>query len=426
MSKVPPYRPEALAARNKKAHWYGDVVLASPPTHAFAAGLALLSLVLVVCFIAFGSFARRETVVGELVPENGVTRIFSPQIGTVVTRYVADGHPVKKGEPLFRVSSEKKDPYGGAALATLSDLADRKRKNLESAVEVTEKLKAQEISASDKKVAALTMETANLAEQIRVSKERIRLDEDTVLRYEGLVAKEYIPAEQLQQKREILLDQRLSLKRLERDYLSAQRELITQQEERKNLPIKYEKQFAEINRDIDTAAQALTESEAKREVLVVAPVDGTLSSISADVGQTVGPDRQLATIVDQTSRLQVHLYAPSRAAGLIQPGNAVQIRYRAFPYQKFGQFSGKVTAVSQTALPISELTTNRGITPELVTGKEEPLYKVVVSLDQQKVKAYGREIELRSGGLAEADIVQEKRRLYEWMLAPLYTLTGRL
>lgn len=39
--------------------------------------------------------------------------------------------------------------------------------------------------------------------------------------------------------------------------------------------------------------------------------------------------------------------------------------------------------------------------------------------------AYGKPQLLQSGMLLDADILQESRRLYEWVLEPLYSLTGK-
>ena len=40
--------------------------------------------------------------------------------------------------------------------------------------------------------------------------------------------------------------------------------------------------------------------------------------------------------------------------------------------------------------------------------------------------AYGKTQPLQAGMLLEADVLQDTRRLYEWVLEPLYSLTGKL
>jgi membrane fusion protein len=55
---------------------------------------------------------------------------------------------------------------------------------------------------------------------------------------------------------------------------------------------------------------------------------------------------------------------------------------------------------------------------------EEPVYRVVASLDAQSVRAFGRLYPLQAGMLLEADIVLERRSLLEWILEPLYSVSG--
>ncbi|WP_114258701.1 hypothetical protein [Acinetobacter nosocomialis] len=45
---------------------------------------------------------------------------------------------------------------------------------------------------------------------------------------------------------------------------------------------------------------------------------------------------------------------------------------------------------------------------------------------KQTITAYGEEVNLKIGMLLEADIKLEKRKIYEWILEPLYTVTGNI
>jgi membrane fusion protein len=60
------------------------------------------------------------------------------------------------------------------------------------------------------------------------------------------------------------------------------------------------------------------------------------------------------------------------------------------------------------------------------TVGSEPLYRITVNLAAQAVTAYGQPQMLQAGMSLDADILQERRRLYEWVLEPLYSLTGKL
>ena len=47
-------------------------------------------------------------------------------------------------------------------------------------------------------------------------------------------------------------------------------------------------------------------------------------------------------------------------------------------------------------------------------------------LDEQCVTVHGKPHPLQAGMMLQADILQERRRLYEWALEPLYTVTRKL
>jgi len=54
-----------------------------------------------------------------------------------------------------------------------------------------------------------------------------------------------------------------------------------------------------------------------------------------------------------------------------------------------------------------------------------PVYPVTVSLRRQTAIAYGKQVPLQPGMQLEADVHIETRPLFEWILEPLFTLTGR-
>jgi membrane fusion protein len=105
----------------------------------------------------------------------------------------------------------------------------------------------------------------------------------------------------------------------------------------------------------------------------------------------------------------------------VAPGQTVRLRYAAYPYQKFGIGIGVVEAIEQSPYAPQELPAQVAAT--LPSG--EPVYRIVVGLDRQTVAAYGDEQPLKPGMVIEADIVQDRRRLVEWLLEPIYGLAGR-
>jgi len=54
------------------------------------------------------------------------------------------------------------------------------------------------------------------------------------------------------------------------------------------------------------------------------------------------------------------------------------------------------------------------------------VYAITVSLAQQQVNAYGKPLALQAGMRLDADILQETRHLWEWMLEPVFSITGKM
>jgi membrane fusion protein len=156
---------------------------------------------------------------------------------------------------------------------------------------------------------------------------------------------------------------------------------------------------------------------------VRAPQDGVVTAVLADTGPAVTPGVALASLLPADARLQAHLFAPSSAVGFVRAHQSVQLRYQAFPYQKFGHQAGEVIQVARSPLQAAELA---GLPLQGAAASGEPLYRITVSLDQQTVAAYGQAQALSPGMQLEADVLLDRRRLIEWLFEPVLGIASRV
>jgi membrane fusion protein len=420
------FRPAALNAQQVK--WLGDIVMIRPVLFSFLTAFAGLIALIVISFLVWGTYTKRSTVSGQLIPDTGLVKVFVPQPGIVLEKHVVEGQKVNQGEILYVLSSERQSSTLGNTQEAISSQVEARKQSLRDELEKTKTMQVEEREALVKKIGGLDAELNKLDSQISVQKSRVALSVETRSRYEGLLAQDYISKEQLQQKQEELLDQRYRLQGQERDYISVNRELTALRYDLANLSAKQQKQLSQIEREITSADQELTESEAKRRLVITAPESGIATAVSAETGQAVDTSKPLVSVVPNGAILQAHLYAPSKSVGFVKAGDPVLVRYQPYPYQKFGHAEGKVISVSKTALPSNELA-NMGSLSNSSSGtgnNNEPVYRVTVGLSKQTINAYGNPQPLQAGMLLEADILQDTRKLYEWVLEPLYSLTGKL
>lgn len=419
------FRHQAVAAQQTQI--LGEIVLIRPLSFTYLTVLAVTFASMLAGFLIWGSYTRHSSVSGQLSPYSGVLNIYAPQAGIVVEKHVAESQFVHAGDPLYVLSSERQSSRIGNTQASISEQVDQRLASLREDLDKTRVLQQKERDGLTQKISALQQELTQLSSQIEVQRSQIKLVEESVSRYSGLLAEHFTTQDQLQQKQAELLDQQLRQQSLQRERISIGRELSAQQSLLSGLGLVQQNQIARLERQISSANQELTESEAKRRLVVTAPQSGTgtATAVLAEVGQAVDSSQPLVSIVPENATLRAKLYAPSRAIGFVKPGDKVLIRYQAYPYQKFGHHQGIVESVSKTALPANEASALTNVIRDGSTYGE-PMYLINVKLAEQSINAYGQSQALQSGMLLDADILLETRRLYEWVLEPLYSLSGKL
>lgn len=414
------FREEVLEARSTSA--LGQIVLNPRVSMSWFAGIAAVIGVTVVLFMTLGSYTRRSTVTGQLVPSAGVIRVFTPQPGVVVEKTVVEGQLVKKGDVLYVLSSDRVGVGSREIQMDIGAQVDERKRSLEAEIVRNRSVETGDVSLLERRVGILRAEAAALQSQLEQQQIRLRIAQDARNRYQGLADQDYIPREQLYQKEAELSEQQSRMQQLQREALTGQRELATAVREIEATRMRFANQNSLLQRSISSAQQELTEVEGRRRVVITAPEAGRATLVAGEVGQAVDTTRPLVNVVPQDGKLEARLYAPSRTIGFVRKGDKVLVRYQSYPFQKFGQYEGVVESVSNASVPATE---QIGFTlPDTPVG--EPVFSITVRLNQQSVKTYGTELPLQAGMRLDADILQETRRLYEWMLEPLYSISGRM
>jgi membrane fusion protein len=403
---------------------YGGILLARPVSYFFLTSLFVLIAVAIVAFFVGFSYVRKAQVSGVLLPSQGLIRVIPSQAGVISERRVNDGDTVYADDILFTLTSERTSATQGNAEQVITSLLRVRRESLVRELEQSKQQTSQRMEAAHRRADDLAAEMLRLEGQVDLQRQRTDLASQTFQRYTSLQNARFISTLQMQEKQADLLDQQQRLTELVRAKAGVARDLEQVRADQRDLKLQGLRDVQAIERNIAGIEQELAENEARREFVVKALHEGTVTAINAEPGQAVTANRALAVLLPSDSELIAELYAPSRAAGFVKPGMDVLIRYQAYPYQKFGPAHGVVREVANTSMHPDELIL-LGATASSNKGSE-PVYRIRVKLDRQTVTAYGIEESLRSGALLDASILLEKRRLYEWVLEPLYTITGRL
>ena len=418
------FRKEALAAKGHQ--FLGSTVLRPPLSFAAWSWLAAVLASAAIAFLFVGEYTKRTRVIGITAPEAGLIKLMAPQTGIVIERRVEEGQQVRAGDVLFVLSAERLTDAGGGVAGAQSAILEqlqRRRSSLQDELSRQRLVTETQLAATSRRLADLQAESAQLGRELATQAAREASMQAQLRRFEDLAGQSFMSPLALQQKRDELLEQTARTQALERSRMALQREAASVSAELRQIPLRGEQQLAELQRSLAALQQDVAGTEANRQIVVAAPKDGTVTAILADRGQ-MSSTQPLATLLPRDSALQAHLYAPSRAVGFIEPGQTVRIRYAAYPYQKFGQYEGKVEQVARSALAAAELPPQLAALAQQVPG--EGLYRITVALSTPTVTAYGKAQPLTAGMQLEADVMQDTRRLIEWVFEPLVSLRGKV
>ena len=407
------------AVRHKLNKPSGTVLYYSPWTRPVAAASLALSVCLLALIVS-GHYTRAVAISGYLVPDGGILRVFAPQPGVIVEKRIKVGDHVAKGQTLFVLSADRegreREPLYAVTTETLRD----RRAKMADTIEKTRCIQAAEIVGIEARRQDTIARGALLDEKIAVLAQAIDLRTSILERKKMLADRKLLTADESEQAELGLLDQRAQLSGLRLDRETVSQELNSLRNDLKVKPLQQRNEINGLERELSSLDQQLAESEMRRENVIVSPASGVLSVDLATPGQSVVPSQPLAVIQPDGAALQVHLFAPSRAIGFVKPGDRVNLRYQAFPYQKFGQQQGRVRSIAHTALSADELASLN--LPQQNQG--EPLYRIVVEPRKQVIEVDAGQTPLQAGMAVDAYVLQETRAIYEWMLEPLLSVRG--
>lgn len=402
---------------------YGTLVVVRYVSHTLLTVLFCMIAFAIIAFFIFFTITRKSETSGVLLPSEGLIRVRPTQPGVVKQVRIKEGQKVKAGDVLFILSNERHIGTNQSAESMVSALLQSQHDSYGDEVFQASQQSRQRMLAAKKKAAALLEEDSRLNSQIVLQRARVALVTQAFQRFKDLHATNYISAAQLEEKEGELLDQRQRLADLERLKGVNQRDYASAEAEYHDLKYQAQRDESALKRNALAIQQNLAESEARREVQIVAPTTGTVTAIVVEVGKPVSADSTLTSMLPANFKLEAEIYAPSRSVGFIKPGMKVLLRYQAYPYQKFGQYEAVVHEVAGTSMLPQELTL-LGVTA-VSNPASEPLYRIRLKLKQQSVIAYGKPVNLKPGMLLDASIILEHRRLYEWVLEPLFSISGR-
>ncbi|MFC5548821.1 HlyD family efflux transporter periplasmic adaptor subunit [Massilia aerilata] len=426
----------------------------------FTQGLVYAMVALVCTALVWSFFGHADVLVtagGAMVPASDVRRLYAPIDGELSNIYIAEGQPVNKGDVVARLYARGAIEAAKNALEARLKLDDAERDwkefpekkalmehrvaVLKEAVQVEERQhqqrQAQGTSRLAQGQAAQQQEArANLDEAIRAR----NAAKDEAEKYARLFA---LPGgggvSQLQvegkknalqaadnavrvaQSRTAELGARQSLETTQarseletsgQDLSKLRLQLEAAEREMDNAEDKMRLQVQTARLVADAAARIKFENIDKENfLLIVAPVDGVVTDVtSTQPGDKIQANTPLGGIAPKNAKPIMKIEIAEHDRGFLREGLAVQLKFNAFPYQRYGLIRGTLQFISPATKPSAQ--------------NKQPVYEGRVSLDQDRYTVGDTVYPLRYGMTAVAEIVVRERRLIDLALDPFRNIGG--
>lgn len=135
------------------------------------------------------------------------------------------------------------------------------------------------------------------------------------------------------------------------------------------------------------------------------PVDGVVQQLAVhSVGGVVTPAQTLLVVVPDAAAVIAEVAIENKDIGFVRAGLNGELKLEAFPFTKYGTVQATVMSVAADAV---------------ISQDRPPYFPATLRLDRALVEVNGRSVPLQPGLVVTAEVKTGRRRLIEFLLAPM-------
>lgn len=414
------YRREAI--EYKKNHWQGKALLLAGLPAWLIMLLSAIFLMMLIAAVTLCSFTQRIDVRGEVITLPHSINIFSPQQGSVINQFVSIGDLVEKDAPLYEIDISRNTSSGNVSAAQVG-VINEKILNSQGIIEKLTRNKSETVSAIEVQLKTATESLKETNRMLINTQTGLKKMHDNLSSYDGYLKKGYITKDQYNYQHSLYFQQQSAYQSLVSQKMQLESQLTQLNSDKITKAADFDNQILTQNNQTNDYRNQLVESNASGNLIIKAMTAGRIESLSVTKGQMVDNGSSLAQI-KPTGDIEYYLilWLPNNAIPYVKPGDTINIRYDAFPSDKFGQFPGQVMSISSMPASRQEMSEYTNVNNGAVQ-QELALYKALVKIKNKEFEYNGKNLKLSDGLKAQAIVFLEKRPLYMWMFTPFYKMT---
>ena len=414
------FRQEAI--NYQKAKWMGKALLIKGCSAWLVFLLSIIFIIVLILAVIFGTYTRRINVPGEITTQPRAINLFSTQQGFIINSHVKVGDKVKKGDPIYELDVSQTTQLGNVTQKTIESI-NNQIKNISEIIETLKENKQITLNALKQQIDEYNKFHQDSLLLVKNAEKGMSEMFESMQNYADYQKKGLINNEQFNNQRYLYYQQQNSYQFLQNQIIQENLSIIQLNSELVTKIADFDNKISEYQFQLNALQRQLTEVNAKGTLIISAPSDGRIESLSVTDGQMVKTDDSLAQLIPANAdSYYLVLWAPNESVPYISVNDKINIRYEAYPYQKFGQFSGEIMSISNVPASSQEMSTYSSSPLSQNNINYQAYYKVMVSLDKQQMVKFNSKIKLTNGMKADITLFLEKRPIYQWMLSPFYDI----
>ncbi|AOA57199.1 HlyD family secretion protein [Acinetobacter larvae] len=417
------FRKEALQAN--RSRWHAKALLVSDlPSTAFAV-FAVLVLCVLILFVVFGQFSRRVNVQGEVVSFPQPVNVTAPQAGHIIKLAHNTGQSVAAGDVLMHLDVSRNSTAGNISHASVDSIRQQISDH-QAMMGLLEHNKQRSLVAMQQQLAQYRQVHQRGIQRFYAAQVGLKEMQDIAKDYAQYLKQGLVNREQVNNLRHLSYERQTAVENISAQLLQYVLEINELEKKIQTVVSDFDRQILEQQVQAKALQRQLAEIAATDILVVKAPRAGYIENIIASVGQVVQAGDALLQLSAGSKAphrtFSVVLWLPNSVLPYIRVGDPVNLRYDAFPYEKFGQFQAVIQQVSKVPASSNELAKYASAPKD----QQVALYKIQIQPRHKHIEWQGQTLQLHAGMQVQAILFLEKRPLYQWVFSPFYSLSQRI
>ncbi len=381
------FRQEVI--EHQQSRHMGQVLLLAGTPVWLILCITLFLIASLLFFLIYGTFTRRITVSGEVISLPHTVNLFAPEQGVISRLLVDTGQVVEPGTPLYQLDTSRVSLQGNLSATTLV-LLRQQQQQADEIIRQLEKNRRATISGLKQQLEQ-TLQARKISDDMVASAtEGMAIMKRNMENYDRYRKRGLITTDQQNNQRYLYYQQQYVWHSLNSQSLQQDQQILNLRSEIVTRAADFDSQIAENRIRRNDTVRQIAEVTAESLRLITAPSSGRVSSLSVTEGQMVSAGDSLAQLVPSVKpQLYLIAWLPNNSIPYVRPAERVNIRYAAYPAEKYGQFAGSIMSVFAAPVPSGELEGWASAPSQREGQSSESWFKAIVGISPTGMRWQG-------------------------------------